>query len=97
MQKIRRIIYLTALGTAGLLIFLINPLLMLLASISLLAFIAVARQLNFYKIAMMIKRYAATVSRLRFEIRAKLHTGFRDYSSSLENEKSHSKSYGYVR
>jgi hypothetical protein len=97
MQKIRRIINLTLLGTIGAAIILINPLFAMLAIASVLSFLTVARQLNFYKIVMMMKRYATGVSRLRFEIRAKLHTGFRDYNGAVESEESHGKSYGYVR
>ena len=55
---------------------------------SMFAFLAIARQMNFYRIVMMMKRYAKNVSRIRFEIRAKLHTGFRDYGES-ESEESH--------
>ena len=69
----------------------------MIASISMLAFVAVDRQLNFFKIVMVIKRYAKNVSRLRFEIRAKLHTGFRDYSGSMDSDESHHRSCGYIR
>ena len=96
MQRMRSIIYLALLGTVGALIILINPL-YVLALISMLAFLAIARQMNFYKIVMAIKRYAKNVSRLRFEIRAKLHTGFRDYSGSVESEEYSHKSCGFVR
>jgi len=45
--------------------------------------------MNFYKIFMVMKSWAKNVSRLRVEIRAKLHTGFRDYNDPLEAESSH--------
>ena len=93
----RSIIYLAVIGTVGLLAVLVNPLYVLLASISILAFVTMARQLNFYKIVMVIKRYAKNVSRLRFEIRAKLHTGFRDYSGSMEGDESHHRNCGCIR
>ena len=96
MQRIRSIIYLAVLGTVGLLVVLVNALYVLLASISILAFVTMARQLNFYKIVMVIKRYAKNVSRLRFEIRAKLHTGFRDYSS-MDGDESHHRNCGCIR
>jgi hypothetical protein len=96
MQKTRRI-YLATLGAIGLLVFVINPLLMLLVSFSLIMFLAVSRQLNYYKVAMMIKRYAKDVFRLRLEIRAKLHSGFKDCNGSMENEESNNRSYGFVR
>ena len=97
MQKMRRIIYVASLATVGLMMVFISPLYMLMASVSILAFLSIARQMNFYKIAMMLKNYAKTVSKLRFEIQAKLHTGFRDYNSSVESEESGHKSCGFVR
>jgi hypothetical protein len=97
MQKLKSVISLVLLATFGLLTALISPLVVLFASISIITFLAIARQMNFYKIVMVIKRYAQTVSRLRFEIRAKLHTGFRDYSVSLESEESPRGSCGYIK
>lgn len=97
MHKLRRIISLALLTTVGLLAALINPLVILFASISIIAFLTIVRQMNFYKIVMMIKGYAKTVSRLRFEIRAKIHTGFRDCSSSVENTESRHRNCGYLR
>ncbi len=95
-RRIRNIIYLALLGTVGLIVILINPLYMF-AVISMFAFFAIARQINFNNIVMMIKRYAKSVSRLRFEIRAKLHTGFRDYSDSMDSEESHNRNCGFIR
>ena len=61
---------------------------MLLITLSLFAVTAMLRQLNFYKIILMLKRYARKVERLRFEIRAMLHTGFRDYYATLDEQNS---------
>ena len=96
MRKVRSTIYLALLGTVGLIVVLINPLYML-AVIGMFAFFAIARQMNFNNIFMMIKRYAKNVSRIRFEIRAKLHTGFRDYSDSIDREESHNRNCGIIR
>jgi hypothetical protein len=96
MRKLGSIIYLALLGTVGLIVVLINPLYMF-AVISMFAFLAIARQMNFYKIVMIMKRYAKNVSRIRFEIRAKLHTGFRDYSDSMDSEESHHRTSGFIR
>ena len=93
----RSIIYLVLLATVGLIIVLINPLIVLLVSVSMLVFAAIARQINFYKIIMMLKRYAKRVSKLRFEIRAKVHTGFGDYSSSIDSEESLHKNCAQIR
>ncbi len=96
MRKIRSILYLALLGTVGLIAVLINPLYMF-AVISLFAFLAITRQMNFYRIVMMMKRYAKNVSRIRFEIRAKLHTGFREYGEPVDSEESHSRNCGFIR
>jgi len=96
MRKLRSIIYLALVGTVGLIAVLINPLYMF-ALVSIFAFLAVARQMNFYRIVLMMKRYAKNVSRIRFEIRAKLHTGFRDYSEPMDSEESHSRNCGFIR
>lgn len=97
MRKIISIISITLLATVGLLAVLISPLMVLFASISVIAFLAIVRQMNFCKIAIMIKGYAKNVSRLRFEIRAKLHTGFRDYTGSMDVEESRHSKCGYLR
>jgi hypothetical protein len=97
MQKIRRVIHLTLLTIIGAAIIIINPLFAILALVGVLTFLAVVRQLNFYKILMVMKRYAKEVSKLRFEIRAKLHTGFRDYNGSLDSDESHHKSWSSIR
>jgi hypothetical protein len=96
MRRMRSIIYLALLGTVGLIVALINPL-YIFAVISMFAFLAIARQMNFYKIVIMIKRYAKSVSRIRFEIRAKVHTGFRDYSGSVDSEESRHRNCAYIR
>ena len=97
MKKLRSIISLTLLATVGLLAALINPLAVLFASISIITFLAIARQINLYKIAMMMNSYAKNVSKLRLEIRAKLQTGFRDYTGSIEKEESHHSKSRYLR
>ena len=86
MRKIRSIIYVALVATAGLLAATISPLAVLSASICMIAFLAIARQMNFYKIFMMMKGWTKNVSRIRFEIRAKVHTGFRDYNDSIDSE-----------
>ena len=77
-------------AAAGLLAATISPQMVLLASISMIAFLAITNQMNFYKIVMMMKSWAKNISRMRFEIRAKLHTGFRDYSDPMDAEGSRS-------
>ncbi len=97
MKKLRSIFYFTLLATVGSLAALVNPLVALFASISIVAFLVSARQMNLYKLVMMLKSYAKNVSKLRFEIRAKLHTGFRDYTGSIEREESHHSKSRYLK
>ena len=98
MRKIRSIIYVALVATAGLLAATMSPLAVLSASIIMIVFFAFARQMNFYKIFMMMKGWTKNVSRIRFEIRAKVRTGFRDYTDSAESESSRqSGRCGYAR
>ena len=97
MQKIRSIIYGAAIAAVGLLAATVSPATVLLATIGMFAFLAIARQMNIHRIMTMLKGYAKNVTRLRFEIRAKLHTGFTDYNESTESEKSHSTTCGFTR
>jgi len=97
MRKIRKVVYLALLATVGLLIVLVSPLYALFASVGILAFLSIARQINFYEIILMLKSLAKTVSSLRLEIRARLHTGFREYGDSVENDETSSRNYGFVR
>jgi hypothetical protein len=87
-QKKQRIFCLTALGLFTIVLFLMNPLIMLLVSLGFMGFLAVSRQMNLYKILVIIRNYAKNVSQIRMELRAKLHTGAVDYYKSMENEKS---------
>ena len=97
MRSLRSIVYLALLGTAGLIVVLINPL-YIYAVISMFALLALAQQMSIFRmLAVIMSRYAKNVSRLRFEIRAKLHMGFRDYSSAADNEERHSKGIGCRR
>ena len=97
MEKIKTAILLTLLVSLGLLTVLISPLYTLLAFVSILSFLAIARQIDFQKLLLMLKNFAKNVSKMRFEIRAKLHTGFREYSDSVENEETSNRKYGFVR
>jgi len=51
-----------------------------------LMLLLIARQLNFYKIIMMLERFVQNTRRLHLENRLRLRTGFRGYrDSELEN------------
>jgi hypothetical protein len=87
MRKLRRLIYLSLLGALGTLALLLFPEYTLLAVFGTLTLLLVARQLNFYKIIMMLKRFVQNTRRLYVENRLRLRTGFRGYRDS-ELEKS---------
>jgi hypothetical protein len=58
----------------------------MLAMMTALALLLFARQLNFYKIMVMLKRFIQNTQKLYYENRLKLRTGFRDYrETELEN------------
>jgi len=87
MVRVRRIIYPVLLTAAVMMVALVYPLALLLLSAGAFVFLVLSRQLNFYKIVMVLKRYARNVSKLRCELRARLHLGFSDYrGASLEEE-----------
>ena len=86
LKKIIRLVSLSMLGTIGTLLILVNPTLGMLALLGMFTVLTLARDMNFYKVVMMFKRYAREASRLRFEIRMKLHTGWKDYNAALDDE-----------
>jgi len=85
---LRRIVYPVFLVAVSLIVAVFYPMLMLLFYAGTFVLLFLSQQLNFYKIVMVLKRYARNIgSKLRFEIRGKLHLGFRDYSNaSLDGE-----------
>jgi hypothetical protein len=86
MKKLRRLVYLSLLGTLGTLVALLLPEQFLIAMIGVSVLLFLARQLNFYKIVMMVKRLVQNARKLYLANRLKLRTGFRAYSDSeLEN------------
>lgn len=86
MRKLSRLIYLSLLGALGTLMLLLFPEYTLLAVFGALTLFLVARQLNFYKIIMMLKCFVQNTRRLHLENRLRLRTGFRGYrGSELEN------------
>ena len=86
-RKLQRLVCLSILGALGTLTLLLFPEYTLLAVFGALTLLLVARQLNFYKIIMMLKRFAQNTRRLYVENRLRLRTGFRGYRDS-EIEKS---------
>jgi hypothetical protein len=85
MVKVGRIIYPVLLTAVVIVVALVYPLAVLLLSVGTLAFLVLSRQLNFYKIVMILKRYARNASKLRYELRTRLHLGFGDYGGAALN------------
>lgn len=89
MRKIRSIIVVAALAAVGLLTAIISLLTALWVSIAMLTLLSVMRQVNFQRMLLAMKNYAKKVARMHVEIRAKLHTGFRDFAPLDGEEASH--------
>lgn len=97
-RKIRNLVYLALLGAAGTLLFLVNPTYLMMTLFSVFAIVTLARSINFYKVAVMLKRYARDTAKLRDDIRARLHTGVRDYHAELDDKhKTRSRTASYIR
>jgi hypothetical protein len=66
-----------------------------------LVLLMLARQTNLYKMVMVLKRHAQKLgAKLRCDIRARMHLGFRDYNSSVSadaDEELHHRTHGYMR
>ncbi len=91
LRSIRKLFFLTVVGTFGLLLSLAYPIYAVFALLGMFTLIMLAQQLNFYKIAMIMKRYMRNVSKLRHEIRAKLQMGLTDYRDIYLDDESKSR------
>jgi hypothetical protein len=85
-MQIRRILNFTMIVFVWGILVILSPFAALLAAALTLTLLSVTRQLNLYKIVMMMKGYAKNISRIRSEIHAKLHSGFYDYSTQADQE-----------
>jgi hypothetical protein len=99
MIKARRIIYPAILTATVIVVLLLYPLAVIILSAGAFLFLLISRQLNVYRIFMMLKKAARTISKLRSEFRARLHMGFRDCSNVSANadEELRHRTHGYVR
>lgn len=80
MRMMWRIVYPFLFLAASLLLALLYPMLLLVFYAVAFALLLLSRQLNFYKIVMVLKRYPSKLSaKLRAEVRVRLHLGFRGY------------------
>jgi hypothetical protein len=97
---VRRILYSVLLVAASFVLLWFFPMLMLIFYAGAFVLLLLSRQLNFYRMVIVLKRYAQKLgAKLRFEIRTRLHLGFRDYGgvSAESDEELHRRTYGYVR
>jgi hypothetical protein len=79
MRKLRRMLYLSLLAILGTLLAIIFPEVTLLAMFGAATLLIIMRRLNFYKIAMMLKRFIQNTRRIYFENRLRFRTGVRAY------------------
>lgn len=86
-------------GSIGLV--LLYPMLLVLLIAGAFVLFFLSRNLNLYKIVMVLKRYARNLgAKLRCDIRAGLHLGFRDYNGNISanaDEELHQRTHGYMR
>ncbi len=98
LRTIRRILNLTALGIIGIFLVIAYPLYTLTALAGIFVIVMLSKQLNFYKIVMMLKRAFQNLAHVRNQIRVRMHYGVCEYRAGLEDETGkHNRSYGYVR
>jgi hypothetical protein len=96
-----RIVYPILLVSASLALALLYPMLLVLFIAGAIVLFSLSRNLNLYKIVMVLKRYARNLgAKLRCDIRARLHLGFRDYNGNISanaDEELHHRTHGYKR
>ncbi|XHH09449.1 MAG: hypothetical protein ACFCUE_02145 [Candidatus Bathyarchaeia archaeon] len=100
MRRFGRIIFWSLCGVIAIIVAVLNPAVMLLVMISIASLMMVLRQLNTFRIALHIKRFIQTASKLRSKLRASLRIGFHDYSDlTVEHEDKNLRNghCGYVR
>ena len=97
--RARRIVFPAILTATVIVVAFLYPLSVVILSAGAFVFLLISRQLNFYRIIMMLKRAARTISRLSMEFRARLHIGFRDYSNVSANadEELRHRTHGYIK
>jgi hypothetical protein len=98
LRRLRVTINLVLFGVLGTLLILANPVYSLATLVSVFALFLVFQQLNFYKIVMMLKHAALTLSKLRHNIRVQIHLGLQDSRvSGLSDEKKSHRTYGHIQ
>jgi hypothetical protein len=93
----RRILYPIAFVAASLMLAIFYPLLLLVFYAGGFVLLMLSRRLNLYRIVMMLKQAVRNFNKLRCDVRARLHLGFREYvGASADEEQLGHRSHGYV-
>ena len=74
----RRVIYPAILAAVVMTVALLYPLTVTLLSAGMFVFLLIFRQQNLFRMFMILKQAALSISRLHAEFRTRLHTGLRD-------------------
>jgi len=98
MRNAWRILYPFLFLIASALLAVFYPLLLLVFYAGALVLLMLSRQLNTYRMAMLLKRAARKIgAKLRAEVRVRLHLGFRDYTDVSADEELNRKTHRYIR
>ena len=94
-----RIIYPFLLTACVIVVAFLYPLPIVVLSAGAFVFLVMFRQLNFYRIFLLLKHYARYASKLCYEVRTRIRLGIRSYYDvSLDGEESlRRSSHAYVR
>lgn len=100
MRYVWRIVYPVLFLTASVMLALLYPMLLLVFYAGAFVLLMLSRQLNLYRMVMLLKQVARKIGALRAEIRTRIRLGFRDYNSGVSadaDDELHHRSRGYVR
>lgn len=99
MRNLKRILYPVLFVTTSLMLALFYPLLLLIFYAGAFVLLMLLRQSNLYRTIMMLKQALHNFSKLRCDVRARLHLGFKDYNDlSIDTDRElNNRSHGYIR
>ncbi len=99
MRILGRILYPVLFVLASLMLALLYPILLLIFYAGAFVLILLSRNLNFYKMVMLLERAAQKLgAKLRYEMRMRLHLGFGDFSNASDvDEELRRRTHGYLR
>ncbi len=100
MRLMWRIVYPILFLAASALLAIFYPLAVLALCAGAFAILILSRQLNLYRLIMLLKQVGRKIVALRAEIRGRIRLGFKDYNSSISadaNEELRHRTHGYIR